>query len=159
TLVEGAADDPEHRDRFLGQIDEQADRLHALILDLLSLARIESGEEAFQFGPVPLGPAVAACLERHPARAGAKGPALEVPPGQEAAAWADEEAVGQVLDNLVDNAVKYTPPGGRITVRWRAEDGQVCLEVEDTGIGIPEQDLPRVFERFYRVDKARSREL
>jgi two-component system phosphate regulon sensor histidine kinase PhoR len=74
-------------------------------------------------------------------------------------AWADAEAVGQILDNLVDNAIKYTPEGGRVRVRWRAEDGQVRLDVEDTGIGIPEQDLPRVFERFYRVDKARSREL
>jgi two-component system phosphate regulon sensor histidine kinase PhoR len=75
------------------------------------------------------------------------------------AAWADEEAVGQILDNLVDNAVKYTPVGGRIQVRWRVEEQQVCVEVEDTGIGIPERDLPRIFERFYRVDKARSREL
>src|SRR5262249_54942525 len=75
------------------------------------------------------------------------------------AAWADEEAVHQILDNLVDNALKYTPPNGSIWVRWRPLDGHVCLEVEDTGIGIPEQDLPRIFERFYRVDKARSREL
>jgi len=74
-------------------------------------------------------------------------------------AWADEEAVGQMLDNLVDNALKYTPEGGRIRVRCYAEDEYVCLEVSDTGIGIPERDLPRVFERFYRVDKARSREL
>jgi two-component system phosphate regulon sensor histidine kinase PhoR len=74
-------------------------------------------------------------------------------------AWADEEAVSQILDNLVDNALKYTPEGGRISVRCRADNGQVCLEVEDTGIGIAEADLPRIFERFYRVDKARSREM
>src|SRR5262249_17425041 len=74
-------------------------------------------------------------------------------------AWADEEAVSQILDNLVDNAVKYTPPGGRIRVRWHVEENQVCLQVEDTGIGIPEYDLPRIFERFYRVDKLRPREL
>jgi two-component system phosphate regulon sensor histidine kinase PhoR len=166
TLLDGAADDPEHRGPFLQRIAEQSDRLHALILDLLSLARIESGAEAFELQAVPLGPAVAACLERHRARAEAKGQRLEVVPappdggpGGEAAAWADEEAVAQILDNLVDNAVKYTPPGGRIQVRWRGEDGHVRLEVEDTGIGIPEQDLPRIFERFYRVDKARSREL
>jgi two-component system phosphate regulon sensor histidine kinase PhoR len=77
----------------------------------------------------------------------------------EVTAWADEEAVREILDNLVDNALKYTPAGGRIRVRWGAEGGQTCLEVEDTGIGIPEQDLPRIFERFYRVDKARAREL
>jgi two-component system phosphate regulon sensor histidine kinase PhoR len=75
------------------------------------------------------------------------------------AAWADEEAVNEILDNLIDNAVKYTPEGGRIRVGWFLEGDQVCLQVADSGIGIPEQDLPRIFERFYRVDKARSREL
>jgi two-component system phosphate regulon sensor histidine kinase PhoR len=87
---------------------------------------------------------------------------LDMHPGAGAAplaVWADEEAVDQILDNLLDNAVKYTPEGGHIRVGWRAEDGQVCLEVADDGIGIPEADLPRVFERFYRVDKARSRAL
>jgi two-component system phosphate regulon sensor histidine kinase PhoR len=166
TLLDGAVDDPEHRGPFLQRIAEQGDRLHALILDLLSLARIESGAEMLEFQAVPLGPAVAACLERHRARAAGKNQRFEAvpepaagPAGAETAAWADEEAVAQILDNLVDNAVKYTPPGGRIQVRWRAEDGHVRLEVEDSGIGIPEQDLPRIFERFYRVDKARSREL
>jgi two-component system phosphate regulon sensor histidine kinase PhoR len=162
TLLAGAADEPEHRAQFLGQIDEQADRLHALILDLLSLARIESGAMALEFQAVPLEQAVRDCLERHRARAEARQQQLEVAPpeGDNAlTAWADEEALGTILDNLVDNAIKYTPAGGRITVRWHAADGQACLEVEDTGIGIPERDLPRVFERFYRVDKARSREL
>ncbi|HEV3255536.1 MAG TPA: ATP-binding protein [Gemmataceae bacterium] len=195
TLLEGAVDDPENCGRFLEQIAEQSDRLHALILDLLSLARIESGTEAFEFQPVAVGPVVAACLERHRARAEGSGQRLEaiapvsiedrgsriedskprperdtlaptsVDPRssildpRDVTAWADEEAVGQILENLVDNALKYTPPGGRISVRWHVEDGQVSLEVEDTGIGIPEQDLPRIFERFYRVDKARSREL
>jgi two-component system phosphate regulon sensor histidine kinase PhoR len=163
TLIEGAVEDPEHRGPFLDKIDDQADRLHALILDLLSLARIESGEEAFELRAVPLGPEVAACVEAHRDRAEARSLLLEaVPPADgtaEVAAWADEEAVRQILDNLVDNALKYTPPGGRVKVRWRVQDGQACLEVEDTGIGIPEQDLPRIFERFYRVDKARSREL
>jgi two-component system, OmpR family, phosphate regulon sensor histidine kinase PhoR len=158
----------------LENVADQADRLHALILDLLSLARIESGAEALEFQVVPLAPVIATCLERHQARAKAKGQMLEaVPPPEELGigshhsatnqtpveAWADQEAVQQILDNLVDNALKYTPPDGHIWVRWRAADGQVCLEVEDTGIGIPEHDLPRIFERFYRVDKARAREL
>ncbi len=164
TLLEGAVVDPDHRGPFLERIAEQADRLHALILDLLSLARIESGTEAHAFQAVPLGPVVTACLERHRARAEANKQLLETdPPADttqvEVTAWADEEAVHQILDNLVDNALKYTPAGGRIGVRWRLADGLVCLEVEDTGIGIPEQDLPRIFDRFYRVDKARSREL
>jgi two-component system phosphate regulon sensor histidine kinase PhoR len=197
TLLEGAVEDREHRGSFLERIAEQAERLHTLILDLLSLARIESGTEAFMLEAVALAPVVQSCLERHRARAESKNLQLEaVPPSAEVesgkpvdkvngevvsfpgvagaasslipsfedfdssvAAWADEEAVHQILDNLVDNAVKYTPQSGRIWVRWRSVDGQVFLEVEDTGIGIPEQDLPRIFERFYRVDKARSREL
>lgn len=163
TLLDGAVDDPQHRGPFLEKIAEQSERLHALILDLLSLARIESGTELFQVERVPLGPLVAACLESHRARAEAKHQNLEAvptnPDRDEAAAWADDDALGQVLENLVDNALKYTPDGGRIRVRWWAEGEQVCLEVEDTGIGIPEKDLSHVFERFYRVDKARSREL
>jgi two-component system phosphate regulon sensor histidine kinase PhoR len=167
TLLGGALDDAENRGHFLEQIDEQASRLHALILDMLSLARIESGQAAFDLEAVPLATAVAACLERHRARAESKNQTLQAAPAEaaaasangELAAWADEEAVGEILDNLVDNALKYTPPGGQISVRWRGDDRTVCLEVEDTGIGIPEPDLPRVFERFYRVDKARSREL
>jgi signal transduction histidine kinase len=164
TLLDGAADDAPARAAFLAQVAEQADHLHALILDLLSLARVESGAEVFDFQDVALAEAVPACLERHRAHADSKRHLLEtIVPAEGHAlsvmAWADEEAVGQILDNLVDNAVKYTPEGGRIQVRWWAEDGQACLEVADSGIGIPEADLPRVFERFYRVDKARSREL
>jgi two-component system phosphate regulon sensor histidine kinase PhoR len=191
TLIDGAADDPTHRKPFLERIAEQADRLHALILDLLSLARIETGEQVFDFQPVSLAPVVTACLERHRARAEGKQQQLAAhsPPDQNGrmevrdqesashtadarasslppsisattvAVWADYEAVSEILDNLVDNAVKYTPERGSIAVSWRAENDQVCLEVADSGIGIPESDLPRVFERFYRVDKARSREL
>src|SRR5436190_22066910 len=74
-------------------------------------------------------------------------------------ALADDEALPEILDNLVDNAIKYTPAKGAITLRWFATDREAVLQVADTGVGIPEKDLPRVFERFYRVDKARSREL
>jgi two-component system phosphate regulon sensor histidine kinase PhoR len=164
TVLDGAADDREHRTIFLEKIAEQTERLHALILDLLSLARIESTAEAFSLQAVSLEPAVKACLERHRARAEANSQRLEAvtPPAADkdaVMAWADEEAVDQILDNLVDNALKYTPAGGSIHVHWQSTDGQACLEVRDTGVGIPEHDLPRVFERFYRVDKARSREL
>jgi two-component system phosphate regulon sensor histidine kinase PhoR len=191
TLLDGAVNDPEHRGQFLERVAEQSQRLHNLILDLLSLARIESGAEAFTLQPVAVAEAVAACLARHRARAESKRQCLEsvalarapgdhggsneecattanngavdsqssIPDPRSVVAWADEEAIAQILDNLVDNALKYTPEQGRISVRWYAEDGHACLEVEDTGIGIPERDLPRVFERFYRVDRARSREL
>ncbi len=161
TLLDGAIDDPQFRGPFLQRIAEQGHRLYALILDLLSLARIESGEEVFHLQEVSVGEAVRECLDRHHARAeGKKQTLLATPPADGAdAVWADEEAMGQILDNLVDNALKYTPEGGRIEVRWRGEDGRVLIEVQDTGSGIPTRDLPRVFERFYRVDKARSREL
>jgi two-component system phosphate regulon sensor histidine kinase PhoR len=167
TLVDGAMEDTQHRQSFLEQIAEQADRLHALILDLLSLARIESGSEAFEFEAVDLETAVTACLDRHKARAEAKGQVLTAvgptAPGclgtSPCVAWAEQEAVSQILENLVDNAVKYTPPGGHIHVSWWNEGDQVCFEVQDDGIGIPERHLPRIFERFYRVDRARSREL
>jgi two-component system, OmpR family, phosphate regulon sensor histidine kinase PhoR len=160
TLVEGAVDDREHRGRFLEQVSTQADRLHALILDLLSLAQIESGSEVFEYRAVPLNEAVQACLERHRARAEGKRQQLEaVVAPDHLAAWADEEALGQILDNLVDNAIKYTPEGGRITVACQEEPTQVQIVVRDTGIGIAESHLARIFERFYRVDKARSREL
>jgi two-component system phosphate regulon sensor histidine kinase PhoR len=161
TLLDGAAADPDARGSFLGQINDQADRLHALVLDLLSLARIESGDEALDLQPVPLDLAVHDCLDRHRARAEAKGQRLEADPpaSPPISARADEEALGTILDNLVDNALKYTPAGGRINVRWSAADGFACVEVEDTGAGIPERDQPRLFERFYRVDRARAREL
>ena len=162
-LLDGAADDPHARTGFLAEIDQQADRLHALILDLLVLARVESGDAGLEFERVPLEDAVHACLDRHRTRAEAKGQTFggvalgACPP--DLAVWADEEALAQILDNLVDNAIKYTPKGGRVTVRYAAEDADVMLEVEDTGVGIPARDQPRVFERFYRVDKARSREV
>jgi two-component system phosphate regulon sensor histidine kinase PhoR len=162
TLLDGAVDDPKHRRQFLEQLEAQSTRLHVLILDLLSLARIESGTELFDFQPLLVCEIVTACMERHRPRAESKGQVFEmVPPADDEglAVWADEEALEQILDNLLDNAVKYTPQEGRVSMRWRREGEQVCLEVTDTGIGIPEADLPRIFERFYRVDKARSREL
>jgi two-component system, OmpR family, phosphate regulon sensor histidine kinase PhoR len=161
TLIDGAAADASARGTFLTQIDEQADRLHNLILDLLRLAQIESGTAALEVRAVPLASAVRECLDRHRARAEAKGQKLEVaaPEGPPVVARVDEEALDTVLENLVDNALKYTPAGGRVAVRWSVAAEQACVEVEDTGVGIPERDQPRLFERFYRVDKARAREL
>src|SRR5207245_2444167 len=145
TLLEGAAEDAVPRQAFLERIAEQGDRLHALIIDMLSLARIESGTEAFDLRPVPLGPLIAGCLERHRARAEGKRQILEAAPAPSSApaqnadltAFADEEAINQILDNLVDNALKYTPEGGRIRVGWLAENDQVGFDVQDTGVGIP----------------------
>jgi two-component system phosphate regulon sensor histidine kinase PhoR len=161
TLVDGAVEDAEHRGRFLEQIARQSDRLHALILDLLSLARIESGSELYDFQAVPLPALINACLERHQPRAESRRQtlALLTPNAPSVSVWADEEALDQVLENLLDNALKYTPEDGEVRVGWCVSEEMACIEVADTGIGIPEGDLPRIFERFYRVDKARSREM
>ncbi len=159
TLQDGALDDLANRGSFLEKIADQSQRLQALILDLLSLARIEAGEEAFEVEDLPVEPLVQACLDRHKARAQSKKQTLQVLGHSDAAIRGDGEAVGQILDNLVDNAVKYTPEGGKISVSWGGENGQVVVEVADTGIGISQQDLSRIFERFYRVDRARSREM
>ncbi|QJW94017.1 sensor histidine kinase [Frigoriglobus tundricola] len=161
TLIDGAAEDPEARAAFLDQVAREADRLADLIKDMLSLARIESGALGLEPRVVKLDKAITDCMERHHPRADTKTLTLvEKPPADapaDVAAWADPDALRQVMDNLVDNAIKYTPNGGRITVRWGATADTVSFEVEDTGVGIPEADVNRVFERFYRVDKARDR--
>ena len=161
TLLEGGINDLENRGRFLEQIQEQTHRLHSLILDLLSLARIESGEQLWTMQPVLVAELAQTCIERHQARAQGKQQtlAMQPPPNDDVTVLADEEALAEILDNLVDNAVKYTPAGGTIRLRWWSDAQTGNIEVADTGIGIPESDLPRIFERFYRVDKARSREL
>lgn len=163
TLLDGAAEDPEARGRFLERIADQGQRLHYLILDLLHLARIESETQVFTMEELPLERVVIEALEKHRPLAEGRRQQLEIispSPGQDpVVVWADEEAVGQILDNLVNNALKYTHEGGRVQVSWGRNGPRAFLRVEDTGIGITETDLPRVFERFYRVDRARSREL
>jgi two-component system phosphate regulon sensor histidine kinase PhoR len=163
TLLDGALHDDAVNVAFLRRIDEQADRLNQLVLDLLSLARLESGQEFFEHTPVWLPPLFDRIAATHAERAAASGldyaPLID-PDAADAVVTADEEAIRQILDNLIDNAIKYTPQGGRVRVALRrAAPDAVLIEVADTGIGIPRDDLPRVFERFYRVDKARSREL
>ncbi|MDR3632940.1 MAG: ATP-binding protein [Isosphaeraceae bacterium] len=162
TLLDWALHDENVNEKFLHRIEEQADRLNQLILDLLSLARLESGQEVFEHGPLALTPCIEACAESHRGRAEAKNHhyVLDLGPlDDETLVLADEEAVRQILDNLIDNAIKYTQEGGSVRIACRLAGDSVILEVTDSGIGIPREDLARVFERFYRVDKARSREL
>lgn len=160
TLLDGAADDPEVRTRFLTSANDQADRLDNLIRDMMALTRIESGEVHRDLHPTPLESVVTTCLERHRQAADRKQMRLSAdgtPAGM--LLLADEESLEEILDNLLDNAIKYTNDGGTVTIRWRVEDPDGVIDVEDTGIGIPQSQLTRIFERFYRVDKARSREL
>ena len=160
TLRLGAVNDPEHNLQFIHRIEEQADRLHELIQDLLQIARLEAGSETFDLGSVPLDELISECASQFADVAATKGVTLATESLlADVAAWADEEGVRTILNNLVDNALKFTPAGGRITMRCLADDESVTVEVQDTGIGIAADDQARIFERFYRVDKARSREL
>ena len=160
TLRLGAVNDPEHNLAFVTRIEEQAERLHQLILDMLQIARVEAGEETFDIVDVPLREVFDECSAQFADAAAARKIELRVDfPGEEVFVRADEEGVRTILSNLVDNALKYTPEGGRVAVRAIPNHRFVALEVQDTGIGIAEKDQARVFERFYRADKARSREL
>ncbi len=159
TLRLGAIQDAEHNVQFVARIEEQADRLLQLIQDLLQLAGVESGRPAFDIRDVSLGDMVERCVAVYRERAQAKRLDFVVEPPQVAVVVrADASGLETILDNLVCNAIQYTPPGGRVTVRYRDEGNTAVLEVEDTGAGIPPEDQQRIFDRFYRVASARSRE-
>jgi len=157
TLVDGAIDDPEHSRKFLERIIEQAERLQALIVDLLQLARIESEDGAVDVLPVSITQTAERCVEEHQAAAVSSGVTLRVQCRDEPIVLADSTGLMQILDNLVDNALKYTPSGGSVAVTVYSEPGWGVIEVNDTGIGIARDEQLRVFERFYRVDRARTR--
>jgi two-component system phosphate regulon sensor histidine kinase PhoR len=217
TLRNGAMNDPDASQRFLSRIEEQSDRLHQLILDMLMLARIESDQQAFEIVPVDVAQVATSCIENQRRAAEAKGIQLELRPGDSrCCVRADYEGLREILENLIDNAIKYTPEGGKVSIAWSEEQGAgsydrgaidalqnplpnpprkgegtgriedspkgkkvwkqdrpstiehptssiqhptVRIAVSDTGIGIKPDDQHRVFERFYRVDRARSREL
>ena len=158
TLTETVKDDPEATQDFLRRIDVEVDDLTQLVRELLELSRIESGEVPLARMPTDLTQLLersAARLRAHAERAGISlnaEPAPELP-----LANIDPDRVEQVLVNLMHNAIKFNQPGGRVVVRARPdEEGWLQVSVEDTGSGIPSDDLPRIFERFYKVDKARS---
>jgi two-component system phosphate regulon sensor histidine kinase PhoR len=160
TLRLGAIEDAEHRLSFVERIEEQAERLHQLIVDMLQLARIEAGQEVFQYTDIPLEEIASAAVELFSGAASAKNIELSVVDGLAAlVVRADAEGLRAILNNLIDNAIKYTPAGGRVGVSWSSESGYAVLSVADTGIGIAIRDQARIFERFFRVDKARTREL
>jgi two-component system phosphate regulon sensor histidine kinase PhoR len=159
TLLAGAIDDPEHGRRFVDVVSRHAERLSRLTQDLLDLSRIESGQWAMKLVRVDVAPLAQTVLDLHGDRAAEKRLRLarDVPDGLNA--LADARALEQVLVNLVDNAVKYTPPGGAVTISAVRDDGAVVVGVSDTGPGIDRHHLPRLFERFYRADPGRSRGL
>ncbi|HEV2248769.1 MAG TPA: ATP-binding protein [Terriglobia bacterium] len=159
TLLNGALDDQANRNRFVEIIRDHARRLARLTDDLLKLSRIEAGRLELEIRPIRVEALVNGCVETARLNANARGLEIDVDLQQDApAVRGDGAQLGEVLQNLLDNALQYTPSGGRIEVKARPKGQDVIFTVSDTGIGIPESDLERIFERFYRVDAARSRE-
>ncbi len=159
TLLNGALDDKANRTRFVEIIREHARRLARLTDDLLKLSRIEAGQLELELRPINVAALVNSCVETARLKAETKGLRIHVDlPDGLPAVRGDGAQLGEVLQNLIDNALQYTPAGGQIDVSARSNAHEVTFSVSDTGIGIPETELERIFERFYRVDAARSRE-
>lgn len=160
TLLDGALDDSaEQSRRFVEIIGHHAERLSNLISDILTLSRLEGRDAGVKLLPLDIGVVVGKVRMLMEDHARGKGISLQVFSAENLPFVAgDQGQLEQVLLNLLDNAVKYTPDGGRITITVRPETGRIAIAVADTGSGIPRKDLSRIFERFYRVDEGRSRE-
>ena len=158
TLEEGAIDDPQDGRRFASVIRRNAERMRTLIEDILELSAIESGVTRVEPAEISLSPAVREAMGALSAKAAARGVSLVNEVSAEAVVSADPRRLEQMLLNLIDNAIKFNRAGGEVVVRHEAGERD-RVSVSDTGEGIPAEHLPRVFERFYRVDRARSREL
>jgi len=158
-LLDGALEDRQASRRFLAFIRDYTTRLVRLTDDLLSLSLLEAGKLEMKFAPVAVGDLVKSCVEMLRHQAGLKQIELRIdcdpalPP-----VWGDAIRLEQVFKNLLDNAVQYTPPGGRVTVRAAPVDTRVMITVSDTGAGISPDQQERIFERFYRSSPARSNE-
>jgi len=160
TLLAGAMNDPQNRERFLGIIMEHSQRLARLTEDLLMLSKMDADRLELEKRRIPVGPFVESCIETSTPRAKERDLTLLVNLAAHVPDVAgDRRRLTEVLQNLLDNAVQYTPAGGQIMISAGAKNGEVIFTVSDTGIGIPQADQPRIFERFYRVDVARSREV
>ncbi len=160
TLRGGAIRDEARAMEFLETIERHARRLGAIVEDLLDLSRLESGGQALRSRTIDVAALLGKVAGSLRPLAEKKRQELVVDSSPSAEGLtADPDLLERAISNLVDNAVKYTPEGGRIRVSSHADGGDVVFEVEDDGIGIPEADQARIFERFYRVDKSRSREL
>lgn len=160
TLLDGALDDQAHAREFLQIINADSDRLRQLVDDLLDLSKIESGKIKLNMVPCDVGilaDSIVAALDKQAAQRSVS-ITKEIPPGL-AKVRADEAAVTQVMLNILDNAIKYNKAGGGVRISAREKGAFVQVDIADTGLGLSREDIPRIFERFYRVDKARSRQL
>ncbi len=155
--VQDASDDPEAVRRFTERMRTEASRLNAVIQDLITLSRIQGAEPISQPARVELGPVVEEALDSVRMPADSKGIELVASGAEGVTVLGDEGMLGTALRNLVANAVAYSPKNTRVAVSVGLSASSVDISVADQGIGIPQQDLERIFERFYRVDAARSR--
>lgn len=159
TLKNSPDDDPQTRMRFLDIIEAQAQRLENLVNDLLILSAIESKEVKMNIAAQPLSKIVHSVISLHKKNIEDKAHQVTVDISADLPhVLVDRQRMEQVFLNLLDNAVKFTPPGGKINIQAQWEKPYVCLEVKDNGVGIPAQHLSRVFERFYMVDRSRSKQ-
>jgi len=154
---EDARVDPESGTRFVGMIKRNVKRLEALLNDILALSRIESRPDTLRFVPVDIGSLARVCAEDVEDRARAGGVRLAVAGERHASVMGDAQTLRRIVDNLLVNAITYSHEGGRVEIELTCDSEWVVLRVADTGVGIPEADIGRIFERFYRVDKGRSR--
>ena len=160
TLLDGALDDKATLKNFLTIIDRHANRMTALIEDLLTLSMLESHQMPLSLKPLDIKGLISSIVQGFEKQAKDKGIELIINVnGKIPKVTGDKDRLEQVIVNLVDNAIKYTIKGTVKVSAAETADNMLRVDVEDTGIGIPEKDIPRIFERFYRVDKGRSREL
>jgi two-component system phosphate regulon sensor histidine kinase PhoR len=157
TLRDGALEDPKVAGRFLGRIETEVDALTQMATELLELSRIESGQVPLELEKVSPAKLLNSAAERMRAQAERAGLKLHVEaPVDLPEVQADAPRLEQVLVNLVHNAIKFTRPGGEVVLSAQAEGNFIRFAARDSGVGIPEEDLSRIFERFYRVDHSRS---
>jgi len=160
TLLDGSLRNPEEAERFLAIIARHADRMDAILEDLLSLSRLEGqGGEAAPLEPGPMQAVIESALQTCEAQAAEKGIQVELTGNRDAVARINPALLEQAMVNLLDNAVKYSPSGSRVSVSVAQTEAETLIHVSDQGCGIAREHLPRIFERFYRVDTGRSRKL
>ncbi len=157
TLQDGALEDPPAARHFLERMETEVDALSLMVTELLELSRIESGRVPLELRPTRPIDIITPAYERLRLQAERAGLQLDIDCSETLpSVIADGMRLQQVLVNLIHNAIKFTPAGGRVLIKAEAENNKVRFQVQDTGIGISAEDLPRIFERFYKVDRARS---
>ena len=160
TLIDGAIDDPNVNHKFLEKAAKSLDGLDELVKDLMALSQLETGEVKMHKQRMDLRLTTLDICEQLEQKALAKQTTLKIKPDKLPQVWvnADPQRINQVMTNLIDNAIKYGHQGGKVIIHFDEEKKHFLVSVRDNGPGIPPEDVPRIFERFYRVEKSRSRE-